>query len=442
MEKALRQLVEPDVIIDNPEVFYLHRVNDGQDVYFMVNTTFTAQTAQVTLHTERVPMLWDPSTGQTRPVAPATYDENHARFSVELPPAGSLFVVPEPIEMPRVVDTNLTIDLMEPGEIGGYGEQPRGFVVVEKDGRRQRFEQVDQTPQQPPLPLDGSWEFSLQNDNALVVDRWLARQETDPEQAAGFAAPGLDTREGWLELTMGAWSYQQPSEPAQPYPIPVWYRVPFQVAIVPNQLSLIVDGFSGSNWRLYINGSQVDDELVRSKIDSQMRSLDITRFVHPGENLIALRLVLTGPTDGLLDLIKLVGDFRVASGTIIAAARAIQPADWTRQGYPYYSGTGSYRTHFNLPEAFGGKRIFLRPRLFQDTLEVLVNGQSAGVRLWPPYDVEITGLLRPGENALELRVANTLVNLLEKVERPSGLASAPELVARSGFCFEIGGVNH
>jgi hypothetical protein len=70
---------------------------------------------------------------------------------------------------------------------------------------------------------------------------------------------------------------------------------------------------------------------------------------------------------------------------------------------------------------------------------VLVNGQSAGVRLWAPYQIEVTNLLKPGENTLELRVANTLVNLLERVERPSGLAGAPKLVPYRTFTFGLTG---
>ncbi len=82
--------------------------------------------------------------------------------------------------------------------------------------------------------------------------------------------------------------------------------------------------------------------------------------------------------------------------------------------------------------------MFLEPQMEDDVLEVLVNGQSAGVRLWEPYQVEITDLLKPGENTLELRVANTLVNLLEAVERPSGLAGAPKLSSVSRhFTFVI-----
>jgi hypothetical protein len=51
--------------------------------------------------------------------------------------------------------------------------------------------------------------------------------------------------------------------------------------------------------------------------------------------------------------------------------------------------------------------------------------------------VEITDLLRADENILELRVANTLVNLLEAAERPSGLAGAPRLVPHRRFVFDL-----
>jgi hypothetical protein len=94
-----------------------------------------------------------------------------------------------------------------------------------------------------------------------------------------------------------------------------------------------------------------------------------------------------------------------------------------------------YRKRFELPESFAGQRVFLEPEMQDDVLEVIVNGRSAGVRLWEPYQVEVTDLLKPGDNTLELRVANTLVNLLERVERPSGLAGAPKLVPCQTFTF-------
>ena len=152
--------------------------------------------------------------------------------------------------------------------------------------------------------------------------------------------------------------------------------------------------------------------------------------------------MVTNTTDGLLDLLKLTGDFSLApqgDGTYSMSApyKSLQPKPWTDQGYPHFSGRAVYRKRFELPESFMGQRVFIEPHMLDDVLEVSVNGQSAGVRLWEPYQVEITSLLKSGENTLELRVANTLVNLLEAVERPSGLGGAPKLVPYRTFTFDL-----
>jgi hypothetical protein len=59
------------------------------------------------------------------------------------------------------------------------------------------------------------------------------------------------------------------------------------------------------------------------------------------------------------------------------------------------------------------------------------------VILWEPYEIDVTDLLRPGENTLELRVANTPINLIEGVQRPSGLSGPPRLVPYREIRFEI-----
>ena len=45
--------------------------------------------------------------------------------------------------------------------------------------------------------------------------------------------------------------------------------------------------------------------------------------------------------------------------------------------------------------------------------EVLVNGQSAGARLWNPYEWDLTELVRPGENTIEIVVGNLMCSSLK-----------------------------
>jgi hypothetical protein len=265
-----------------------------------------------------------------------------------------------------------------------------------------------------------------------VIGTWLATPGKPGAPESDYASPAADTSV-WQPQVAGAWSYQLPAEPDTPYPIDVWYRIGFEAEYLPPKLELIVDGFAGSAWKLFVNGEPVTTKPTRSAIDSQMKAIDITRYAYSGVNIIAIRITVTSPTDGLLDLLKIVGDFSLAEQgdgyRIAAPRRSIEPAAWTTQGYPFFSGRASYCRRFQLPREFSGQRVFIEPAMGDDTLEVIVNGQSAGVRLWAPYAVEITDLLRPGKNTLELRVANTLVNMIEATRRPSGLACAPRLVA-------------
>ena len=440
LRQALTNLIDPDVSIDNPEVFYLHREKDGQDIYFLINPTFTVQKAQVSLTGHIQPWLWDPSTGIERPVAPIQDMEDNTRFDLELPPAGSAFILPRPDTGGRILDTNLAIDSIDGTRIKGFGRVSEAFVVVENEGRQKRLAAQAEEPAAA-LALDGEWEFQPQNDNALVIGKWLATGETPGTDWQAYAKPDAATQ-GWLPMVPGAWSYQLPAEPEAAYPIPVWYRIPFQADYLPPKVDLIVDGFSGSEWSLFVNGAPVTAAPVRSQVDGQMKAVEITPHLRRGENLIALRLVVTSATDGLLDLLKITGDFTLApqgegAYRMAAPCQTLRPQPWTSQGYPHFSGRAVYRKRFELPESFLGRRVFVEPGMQDDVLEVLVNGQSAGVRLWAPYQVEITGLLKPGENILELCVANTLVNLLEAVERPSGLAGAPKLVPYTNFEFEL-----
>ena len=443
LEQALRKLVEPDIVIDNREVFYLHRHKDGQDIYFIINPTYTAQEAVVSLQGSNQPIYWDPSTGVERLIAPSQVIENRTRFDLELPPVGSVFILTRPDPGRRVVETNLMIESIDSTHVSGFGRMSIPVIIIEEEGKQNHLVREAEKPTAS-MVLDGEWEFQPETENALVIGKWLATYEIAGAPISAYTKDIWDTQ-NWLPMVPGAWSYQLPAEPESEYPIPVWYRISFQTDYLPPKLHLIVDGFAGSDWSLYVNGGHATGEPIRSQVDGQMKAVDISPHLRQGENQIALRLVVTNATDGLLDLLKLTGDFSLkpqGDGTyrIAAPLSSVKPESWTNQGYPYFSGRAVYCKHFELPESFKDQRVFLDPEMQDDVLEVLVNGQSAGVRLWEPYQVEITNLLKSGENTLELRIANTLVNLLEAVERPSGLSGAPKLVPYRMFTFDLAGM--
>jgi hypothetical protein len=174
-----------------------------------------------------------------------------------------------------------------------------------------------------------------------------------------------------------------------------------------------------------------------------MQSVDVTPLVRPGRNVLGIRLVIDQATGGIVDNLKLTGTFSLAGDAatgyrIAAPAAEVDPRAWTEQGYPFYSGTGVYRRTFELPDSFGEHRWFLEVPMRDDVVEVHVNGLPAGVRLWDPYVVELTEHLHVGTNELAISVTNTLANLINAVDRPSGLAGVPRLVPHASFTFDLG----
>jgi len=231
----------------------------------------------------------------------------------------------------------------------------------------------------------------------------------------------------------GAWAYQLEAEPDRPWPIPVWYRISFDIDVLPERLCLLVDGFDGDEAAVWFNGSPLAVKGVRSRIDAQMQELDLSALGRPGRNTLAIRLVLRDPSGGLVDHVKLVGDFAVSGDERDGYSIAARPDDaaarsWTELGYPFFSGRGLYRTSFELPADTAGRPMLLEVPMYDDVLEAEINGRPAGLCLWEPYLIEVGSLVRPGRNNLGLRIANTPANLLNGHPRPSGLRGPPRLL--------------
>ncbi len=100
-----------------------------------------------------------------------------------------------------------------------------------------------------------------------------------------------------------------------------------------------------------------------------------------------------------------------------------RPSAWTDDPeLAGFSGVGDYVTRFWLESAeIAGRRTFLAFEEVRDIAEVVVNGVRAGVIWTPPYRCDVTALVRPGENTLEVRVANPWRNrLVAEASAPSG----------------------
>jgi hypothetical protein len=81
----------------------------------------------------------------------------------------------------------------------------------------------------------------------------------------------------------------------------------------------------------------------------------------------------------------------------------------TEPGIKFYSGTATYEKTFDLPQSAIGHRpskIYLDLGNVHELAEVRVNGKSCGITWTPPFRVDVTDAVRPGENKLEIEVVN------------------------------------
>jgi hypothetical protein len=81
-------------------------------------------------------------------------------------------------------------------------------------------------------------------------------------------------------------------------------------------------------------------------------------------------------------------------------------------GVRYFSGTATYKTTFQAAKMSSDCKLFLDLGRIEVIAEVWLNGKSLGTFWKPPFVCEVTGLLRPEANELEVRVTNLWPNRL------------------------------
>ena len=80
----------------------------------------------------------------------------------------------------------------------------------------------------------------------------------------------------------------------------------------------------------------------------------------------------------------------------------------------YFAGTAIYRKTVRLAAAqlAAGRRVILDLGTMNDIAAVKINGSTERVLWYAPYTLDVTGLLRAGENQLEIAVTNNWANAL------------------------------
>ncbi len=123
------------------------------------------------------------------------------------------------------------------------------------------------------------------------------------------------------------------------------------------------------------------------------------------------------------------GGWRIAAGETELILDAL--TDWAdHPALKSFSGTAEYAARFDVVDPRGKKAIDLG--MVGDAAELFLNGVRVGEALTVPFIFDVTGLLKKGENELNVRVTNTLRNGTPGAGAFRGMGGEKEL-AMSGI---------
>ncbi len=186
-----------------------------------------------------------------------------------------------------------------------------------------------------------------------------------------------------------------------------------------SRLAVVCDPDWGTAY--YLNGKRLKVSGTERVWHYRNLVYDIADIARVGKNrLVAVCTMPDYPRAFPLPAPVLKGDFRQFAPCHLTSEKGKDGFGyWNEKGYLTYGGDGVYETAFN----YSGEGSLVLSLDTKDTVEVFVNGVSAGVRYCAPYELDITQYAKKGENALTLAVTSTLSPFIYK-PTPSGLFSA------------------
>ena len=167
-------------------------------------------------------------------------------------------------------------------------------------------------------------------------------------------------------------------------------------------------------WTVAVNGTEVKPEEGKWWLDRSFSVFKIGSLVRTGDNTISLK-ASPMKIHAEIEPVYILGDFSVkpaARGfTMEAPLSSFTLGSWKDQGLPFYSWGVTYSKEFNIEQSEGKWEVGLG-QWSGTVAEVTVNGRPATVIAFPPYKTDVSALIRPGINKIDVKVIGSLKNLL------------------------------
>ena len=390
LRKTLDEMLEPEISIRDEKgeeigsIYYQHRkLDEKRDVYFLVNTSQKKSfKAKVRIRGKGAMEEWNPLNGKVKRL-PSSFKENATHLELDFAEIGSHLLIrkkdiePAPFSLPS-------------------------YEVVEA------------------RTLPDRWQFRRCDPNSLTLD-WCEYRLKGEE---------------WSEK-LPVWKVQKKME-EMGKELEVDLRFSFQTDFGDEGREIYLVLESPEIFNIRVNSHKVRYSHAGFWHDISFKKIDISNLVRQkGQNTVELSCLFIPPKkkgtliyrkDGVeLESIYIIGEFSVRAGKSFRKGKAtflndflltdeaqeIKQGDLVLQGYPFYAGSALYRQKVELDALSSEERVYLKFEDFQAIVaRISVNGKKAGLVFWPPYEVEITSLLKEGENLLEIELTGSLRNLL------------------------------
>lgn len=204
------------------------------------------------------------------------------------------------------------------------------------------------------------------------------------------------------------------------------FEVIYSFTVAPHLKANVIKGLklvieNPDLYDVFVNGQSVDRIPDAWWLDRLNGVYAIGSAVQSGENKVTL---VCKPMSVFAEVepIFILGDFGLSNaskGWQLINEKPMKLGSWKKQGLPTYHHQVVYSKTVQLDQIF---KIKIQLGDWKGTVaDVKINGKSAGIIGWPPYELEITEGLKAGKNKIEVIVVGSLKNLLgpfHKAQRP------------------------
>ncbi|MFH2026455.1 MAG: glycosyl hydrolase [bacterium] len=220
----------------------------------------------------------------------------------------------------------------------------------------------------------------------------------------------------------------------------VEYRYEFGRTVMPLRLdrygSILVVFRSGSRSELH----SVSSNMVITELNQSNQSINVSGISND-DGLAFIELEYKGQRynrreQTFVDTLTLADRWQFQSADGIIEPEIRTSGSWTTD-YPEFSGIGNYSQTFHMDSAYFNvdNRFFLNIDRVAHSVEIRVNGKRVQQRCWYPFKADVTDYIEPGDNNLELLIANSMANRRDKAQLPSGLLGSVTITVHPAIHF-------